>query len=416
MGQSYDVAVIGAGIVGVSTAMHLLMRGKKVVLLDRKGAGLETSYGNAGTVGNTYVLPFSGPDWRQIIRILLDRDVDARIQYSSYPRHLLWLYDFYMNSRTTPRYEHGKLLWPLVSISTEEHRVLMEDTDAARHLHSSGRLVVYRTPSSFAKTAFIRNVAKERGVPCDVLEPATIREMEPDLKPIYHKGIYWKTSDSLGNPGAVTAAYAQRFANEGGTFTNTNVKALHTSYHDRWQIETGQGEITADHVAVCAGPWAPGLIRPLGYNFPMALKRGYHQHFSSAGGAKLSRAIADSEGGYALVPMEQGFRLTTGVEFANPGAPPTPVQLARALKNARQLFPLDATLDPKPWMGSRPCFADSLPLIARAQRHKGLWFNIGHGHMGMTLGPPSGRLLAEMMTNTPPFCDTAPYGAERFNG
>jgi D-amino-acid dehydrogenase len=414
MGQSYDVAVVGAGIVGVSTAMHLLMRGKKVVLLDRKGAGLETSYGNAGTIGNTYVMPFPGPDFHQMIRILFDRDMDARIHYSSYPRYARWFYDFYMASRPGPREEHGKQLWPLVQISTDEHRVLMENTEAEHHLHSTGRLVLYRKASTFAGTAFIKKVADERGVPCEALEADAIREMEPDLSPIYSKGLYWKTSDRLDNPGAVVRAYAKRFINEGGTFTNTTVKALHTSYNDRWQIETGQGEITVDHVAVCVGPWTPELIRPLGYHFPMALKRGYHQHFSARGGAKISRHVTDADRGYAIVPMEQGFRLMTGVEFANPGTPPTPVQLTRAIRYAKELFPLDIPLDPKPWMGSRPCFADSLPVIGPAPRHKGLWFNIGHGHMGMTLGPPSGRLLAEMMTNAPTFCDTAPYRAERF--
>jgi D-amino-acid dehydrogenase len=414
MNEPYDFAVIGAGIVGVSTALHLLMRGKTVALLDRRGAGLETSYGNAGTVGNTYVLPFPGPDWKQIFRILLDRDMDARIHYSSYPRHLFWLYNFYMNSRPVPRRALGKSLWPLVRISTEEHRALMRGTDAERHLRTNGRVVIYRTESSFAGNALLREVARERGVPSDVLDRTAIRELEPDLKPVYCKGVYWKTSDRLDNPGAVTAAYAERFAREGGIFIKTGAKTLKPSPDSAWQIETDQGNIRADQIALCTGPWANDLLRSLGYRFPMALKRGYHQHFSALNGAKISRSVGDSDGGFVLVPAEQGLRLLTGVEFANPGAPPTPVQLGKALKNARELFPLGEPVEAKPWMGSRPCFADSLPVIGPAPRHKGLWFNFGHGHMGMTMGPPSGRLLAEMMTNAPVFCDTAPYRADRF--
>jgi D-amino-acid dehydrogenase len=112
--------------------------------------------------------------------------------------------------------------------------------------------------------------------------------------------------------------------------------------------------------------------------------------------------------------MEQGIRLTTGAEFAARTAPPTPVQFDRLLPDARALFPLAEPAEAAPWMGCRPCFADSRPVIGRAPGHPGLWLAYGHGHWGLTLGPATGRLLAEMMTGATPFCDPAPYGADRF--
>jgi D-amino-acid dehydrogenase len=147
---------------------------------------------------------------------------------------------------------------------------------------------------------------------------------------------------------------------------------------------------------------------------PLAVKRGYHQHFRPRGNAGLTRPVVDAELGYCVAPMEQGLRLTTGAEFAPRDAPPTPAQLDRLLPAARELFPLGEAVEAKPWMGSRPCFADSRPVIGRAPSHPGLWLNYGHAHWGLTLGPVSGRLLAEMMTGATAFCDPAPYAAERF--
>jgi D-amino-acid dehydrogenase len=156
------------------------------------------------------------------------------------------------------------------------------------------------------------------------------------------------------------------------------------------------------------------VIEPLGIRLPLAFKRGYHRHYRARGNAALTRPIVDIDYGYCLAPMDQGIRLTTGAEFAARDAKPTPVQFDRLLPAAQALFPLGEGVEREPWLGSRPCFADSRPVIGRAPGQDGLWLDYGHAHWGLTLGPVSGRLLAEMMTGATPFCDPKPYGAERF--
>ena len=179
-------------------------------------------------------------------------------------------------------------------------------------------------------------------------------------------------------------------------------------------METNEGGIDASAVVVALGPWAPDLLEPMGLKLPMAVKRGYHRHFRAKGNAALSRPVVDVEYGYLITPMEQGIRLTTGAEFASRDAPPTPVQFDRLMPAARDLFPLGVRADDKTWMGSRPCCADSRPVIARAPGLAGLWLAIGHAHWGLTLGPVTGRLLGEMIAGETPFCDPSPYRAERF--
>jgi D-amino-acid dehydrogenase len=414
MKKSFDVAVIGAGIVGVATALHLLMRGKTVLLLDRQGIGRETSYGNAGLIEASCILPYGFPPLSRLPNILFDRDSMARVDLSHLPKLLPWLVTYYLNSQNKARKKYGELLWPLVSQALDEHRVLMRDTDAESHLFTMGRVALYRNESTFASSEFERVIAIERGVPFDVMDSAAFGEIEPHLIPTYHKVIRWQSSARLNNPAAVIADYGKRFITSGGIFTRATVKNLESST-DGWCLNTDTDSYKAQNIVVCAGPWSMDILKPLGYRFPLIFKRGYHQHFAARHAATLSHAIVDVQHGYVIAPMEQGYRLTTGAEFTARDAPANPVQIAHALPLARELFPLGEAIDHSPWLGSRPCFSDSLPILGRAPRHEGLWLNFGHGHLGLTIGPSSARLLAEMMTNSQRFCDPYPYRAERFN-
>ena len=182
----------------------------------------------------------------------------------------------------------------------------------------------------------------------------------------------------------------------------------------KWRVETAERPVDAAQAVIALGPWAPDVLEPLGIRLPLAAKRGYHRHFQPRGNAGLTRPVVDPENGFVLAPMEQGIRLTTGAEFADRDAPPTPVQLERVMPEVEALFPLGAPVEQTPWLGSRPCFADSRPVIGPAPRHPGLWLCYGHGHYGLTLGPITGRLLAEMMIGATPVMDPAPFSADRF--
>jgi D-amino-acid dehydrogenase len=213
----------------------------------------------------------------------------------------------------------------------------------------------------------------------------------------------------------VTRAYAKRFSDLGGLTLTGDARTLHRSGAG-WRMETNEGGVDSANVVVALGPWAPDLLEPLGIKLPMGFKRGYHRHFNAQVNASLQRPVVDVANGYLITPMEQGIRLTTGAEFAARDAAPTPVQFDRLMPAARALFPLGDCADDKTWLGARPCFPDSRPVIGRAPGQNGLWLAIGHAHWGLTLGPPTGRLIADMIAGTTPFVDPKPYAAERFLG
>jgi D-amino-acid dehydrogenase len=181
-------------------------------------------------------------------------------------------------------------------------------------------------------------------------------------------------------------------------------------------MPTASGKVEAPEVVVALGPWSDTVFRPLGYKIPLLMKRGYHVHFDTKANISLNHPLVDVDGGFLLAPMSQGIRLTTGIEFARRDSLPTPIQLDRTEPFARQILPLGHRIETTPWMGSRPCLPDMRPVIGRGARHKGLWFAFGHNHHGFTLGPVTGRLLAEMITGENTFTDPAPYASTRFTG
>jgi len=409
-----DAIVLGAGIVGVSVALHLAKRGLAVALLDRGDPGQGTSYGNAGIIEGNTLFPAKFPaGFGRLLRIALKRAPEANYHVTFLARVAPWLLAFRRNSTPERLVETMEAMRPLFSRSVGEHAALMAESDAERYLRRNGWLKLYRSDAGLAGTARERAIAAELGIPLRVLDREEARALEPSLAPVFRHAVFWEQAASVSNPLAVTRAYAARFKALGGVILRGDAMRLHQSA-GRWRVETAEGPVDAEATVVALGPWAPDLLQPLGIRLPLGIKRGYHRHFHPRGNAGLARPVLDAETGYCLAPMEQGIRLTTGAEFAARDAVPTPVQFTRVMPAATGLFPLGDPVEERPWMGARPCFADSRPVIGRAPGQGGLWLAYGHGHSGLTLGPVTGRLIAEMMTGETPFCDPAPYRAERF--
>jgi D-amino-acid dehydrogenase len=409
-----DVIVLGAGIVGTSIAVHLAKRGVAVALIDRRDPGEETSYGNAGIIEGNTVFPAAFPsDIGELLRIALKRSPVANYHLAQLPWVAPWLLAFRAASKPARLVETATLMRPLLARAVAEHEALAAEAGAQSHLSHRGWLKLYRTDKAFAALAPELELAARFGIANVPLDRGGAQALEPALAGVFRHAVHWTGAVSVNNPLALTRAYAARFAALGGLSLAGDARTLHRA-HPYWRVDTSAGPVDGRDVVIALGPWTPDVIAPLGIKLPLAVKRGYHRHYRAAGNATLSRPVLDTENGYVLAPMEQGIRLTTGVEFAARDASSTPVQFGRLLPAARALFPLGEAVEPKPWLGARPCFADSRPVIARAPRQRGLWLAYGHAHWGLTLGPVTGRLIAEMMTGTTPFCDPKPYSAERF--
>jgi D-amino-acid dehydrogenase len=410
-----DVIVLGAGMVGASTALHLQKRGRSVVLVDRRGAGEETSYGNTGIIQREGVVPYPFPrDVGLMAQYALNMRPEANLHWSALPKLAPWLYRYWQASTPAGLAASSRAARPLVERCIVEHEALMADAGILGMLRRTGYLRFHRSAAALAaELAEDQGNLQAYGVNYRALSPAELAEVEPHLRGPRVGGILMPEPVSVADPGAVVKAYARLLEERGGRFVEGDARTL-SKLRDGWQVRTAKGPITASAVVVALGPWSDDLFRTLGLSFPFGVKRGYHMHFTAVGNATLNRPVIDVANGYALTPMVKGIRLTTGAEFALRDAPATPVQLARVEPLAREIFPLGERVDAEPWLGRRPCLPDMLPVVGRAPGQDGVWLNFGHHHLGFTLGPVTGRLLAELMTGEAPFTDPAPYRADRF--
>jgi D-amino-acid dehydrogenase len=410
-----DVLVLGAGMVGVSAALHLQQRGRDVVLVDKHDlAGEETSFGNAGIIECASVFPYMFPrDFGQILQYAMNRAPQVRYQLFDLPAFLPWLVRYFLASSPDRALHSAMAELPLIRRSLIEHEALMAEAQVPELLQRSGWIKLFRSDATLANAVRDFERAKQYGVEGEVLDGKAIAAREPNLSGDFAGAIHFPAPGFVPDPGGLAKAYAALFKRKGGRFRVGDARTLE-QVAGGWRVAGAEGAVIARDVVVALGPWSDQVFGPLGYAIPLSVKRGYHLHLAPRGNAMLHHPVLDSDLGYLLAPMNRGIRLTTGVEFARRDGPPTPIQIERALPRAHALFPLGEAIDAKPWMGARPCLPDMLPVIGKAPRHAGLWFDFGHQHHGLTLGPATGRLLAEMMTGETPFADTSPFAAERF--
>lgn len=410
-----DVLVMGAGIVGVSAALHLQKRGRDVILVDRQElAGEGTSFGNAGLIECASVFPYMFPrDFGQILRYAMNRAPQVRYSLADLPAFLPWILRYYLASSPERALHSAMAELPLIRASLIEHEALIAEAGVPELLRRDGWIKLYRSDATLANAVSDFERARQYGVAGHVLDGKAIAAREPNLSGEFSGAIHFPAPGFVPDPGGLAKAYAALFGRKGGRFLVGDARTLEQSAGG-WRIGASNGAAVAREVVVAMGPWSDLVFRPLGYAIPLSVKRGYHLHVAARGNAVLNHPVLDADQGFVLAPMNRGIRLTTGVEFARRDAPPTPIQLQRALPQAHALFPLGEAVDAKPWIGARPCLPDMLPVIGKAPRHAGLWFDFGHQHHGLTLGPATGRLLAEMMTGETPFADPAPFAVERF--
>ncbi|RDU96196.1 NAD(P)/FAD-dependent oxidoreductase [Trinickia dinghuensis] len=415
--MDFDVIVLGAGIVGVSCAVHLQDRSRRVALVDRLAPGEGTSFGNAGLIERSAVVPYAFPrDLGVLLRYARNRSTDLHWDYKALPSFIPWLARYWYESSPERLAQAARDMLPLIRACVDEHDALLARVGepAASLAYDGGWIEAFRTPREFALAAErAKPLASAQDLRLDTLDGAALREREPSLSDTFCGGLHWRDPKDVTNPGALTKAYAALFEACGGaTFVGDAATARRDS--DGWTVQTRDGVLSARELVVALGPWSDTVFAPLGYRIPLRAKRGYHMHYAATRGTPLKCPVLDREQGYVIAPMQRGLRLTTGVELAAREAPRTGIQLWRAEAYARPAFGLGQRLDAEPWLGLRPCTPDMRPVIGPAPRHRGLWFAFGHAHHGLTLGPVTGRLLAEMMTGATPFTDPRPYRANRF--
>lgn len=405
--------VLGAGMVGVSCALALQKRGIAVTLIDRKEPGRETSYGNAGVLASSSIVPLNNPSlYAKIADYLGNRHPALNLSWRRAFTRPGWLLRFLWEARPSQAAARIAALQALTASTVDRHRALMTEAGVAHRLRENGTLKLWRTEAGHAGAQAEHDFLKRHGIASQILDRQGISAVEPSLNPIFPVGLLIPSVGSVDSPGAVTAAYAALFAERGGRIEQAEVTAL-ARLEAGWRASTTKGAFDADIAVVAFGPWSGDLLKPLGLDPRLDVERGYHRHLKPQPGTNLARPVYDVDGAYYMAPMEQGYRITSGVDLSFRDAPDNHRQIDSATASAREAFPLGEVVG-ETWRGARPTLPDSVPMIGEAPRHPGLWLAFGNQHIGFSTGPITGEMIAAMVCGEKPPIDPAPFRPGRY--
>ena len=408
------VCVLGAGAIGVSTALQLKRKGWDVTLIDAKAPASETSYGNAGVISSGSIVPLNNPDMlKELPKLVSNLHPALRYNVSYCLKQFRWMRKFLLNAKELPALQGSLDMDTLISRAGDEHKTLMDLAGNQHRYRERGWLKAFRQERPEHEMSFEYRALTENGKEVSLLTIPELRDLEPCLNPIFTGGMWIKDNGSINNPAALIREYADYFVSIGGQIKQQKIRSVEPE-EQGFRVQLDQQKLETDAVVVALGPWSNELIKPLGYDLPLAMERGYHLHFKLAEGNQLYRSVHDVDGAYVMTPMEQGLRVTCGVELNARDADSNYDQLEAIKPNVAEAVGVEGLTEAAPWRGARPSFADGKPVISKAPKHENLWIAFGHGHVGLNTGPITGKLLAQAMSGEPTDVDLEPFSATRF--
>jgi len=412
-GQRHAV-VVGAGIVGICTALELQRRSWAVTVIDRLAPGMGCSFGNAGILAASAVVPVGLPGFeRQLPRMLLDPDSPLVLRWGSLPSTLPWLLHFRRAATSHQVPLTANAMKALYGTSVELHHALAHDAGVPELVRGTPGLYVHRDANAIdVVNQLAWRLRRERGAQIEVLDGVALRDAEPALANTYTRGVRMGPMGYTTDPLRLTQAYAALFARRGGTVLRDEVLRL-GSVGATVAVHTANTIIHADTVVVAAGAWSRTLVEPLGLALPMIAERGYHMTFAEPG-ITLRHVVSELEFSFAVTPMDIGLRVAGTEELGLADDPPSWRRADILQKQAQRMFP-GAQLDRATrWMGPRPGLPDSLPAIGPVPGHPRVFMAAGHGHLGLTGAPHTGRIVAALVSGEPTGMVLAPYAPDRF--
>jgi D-amino-acid dehydrogenase len=338
----------------------------------------------------------------------------VRLRWSYLPRIAPWLLRFLLAGRRGQVDRIAAALQPIVTRAYDAHRELADLTGIHDVLRPVGWLKVYETEAGFAESALERELMARQGIRFEVLGTDELRQLEPNLAPRFIKGLFQPDSAFASYPFRLIDGYARHFQQGGGRILQERVRSIEPLEGKGVRLRSELGIHSFDTVVVAAGAWSRQFASQIGDRVSLDTERGYHLNLERGEAGELRRPVVFPEQGFVLAPMQDGIRLTSGVELGGLDAPPNFAPIYKLLPLARVALPGLSDNVTREWMGYRPSTPDSLPVIGRSPRCPSVIYAFGHGHLGLTLGPITGRLVAAMVADRTAEFDLTPYRPDRF--
>jgi D-hydroxyproline dehydrogenase len=407
-----DVAIVGAGIIGLAIACRLAATGREVVVIDGNEPGSGASYGNAGAIASYGCAPIGNPDvLRNLRSLLLSSESPLAIRPATQPALLPWLSRFVWQSMPARARRNGHALAGLLKDAMPAWRDLAMQADASDLFRQEGCLYVYRDKMPPVNSEWGARLRDELGVRQHRLNPAEVAKLEPALPPMAG-GVFFPDAAHIVDPGALTRRLAAAAVSSGASFQRARVERLEPQDSGQIRLSCRDLAVDAQTVVLAAGAWSRSLARQGGENVPLDTERGYHIEFAMEA-CPIKRPVSPVELGFYITPMAGRLRVAGTVELGGLSAPLNPDRVALLERGVRKLFPDLGPIE-RQWLGFRPSLPDSLPVIGPSRRHRNLILAFGHGHLGMTLAGVTSRMVASLIEDRSNISDFSAFRPDRF--
>jgi len=412
--EKRTVAIVGAGIVGVSTAIWCLRDGHDVILVDRKGPAEGASHGNGGVLASCSIIPVTVPGLlRKAPRMLLDPNQPLFLKWGYLPRLAPWLRSYLSNGTVAGVERRAAALHPIIGDSLADHQALAQGTGAEGWIVPSDYVFLYDTRAMYEGDAFGWNIRRRHGIEWEVLEGDALRAYDPALGPRFALAARCGDHGRIADPGRYVKDLAQHAVSKGARLVIGDATDVAREGGRVTDLRIGGETIPCDAVVLAAGAWSKGLAQKLGVTVPIESERGYHLELWEP--SVMPRApVMVASGKFVATPMEGRIRLAGVVEFGGLDAPASRAPFRLLEKNIRAAMPGLTWKRTVEWMGHRPSVADSIPLIGEVPGTEGAYFGFGHDHVGLTGGPKTGQILSRLISGRRPNIDLSPYSPARF--
>ncbi len=413
MKKNLKIGIVGAGIQGISNALFLQKKGFKVTIFDRDEPGSPAaSYGNAGHFSPYASVPVNRPDvLSDVPAMLLSSTGPLALKWNYVPKMIPWFLQFIRNCTKKKMMHTAKNMHQILDLALPAYDELFDDIELGGLVEKKGILYIWNDQNLKSRELEI-NVRNELGVDQKEVTPKEIHDLEPNIKPIYHGGVYYQYGRHARNPKKILLKLYDLFLKKGGKFLKMNIKDINFD-DEKPVIKAETQSFLFDKIVIACGSFSKRLTDNLDEKIPLDTERGYHVHFKDCDHL-LSRPVIFQNRGFGITPMEQGLRVVGTVEFGGLDNPLSKSRVKNLIDNAKYMMG-DLPEHEDEWLGFRPTLPDYLPVIGPSKKYKNVFYCFGHHHLGWTLGPISGKIISSMIAEENTNLDLKPYSSLRFN-
>jgi len=413
MEKNLKIGIVGAGIQGISNALFLQKKGFRVTIFDRDEPGSPAaSYGNAGHFSPYASVPINRPDvLSDIPAMLLSTTGPLALKWNYVPKMVPWFLKFIRNCTTKKMMHTAKNMHQILDLALPAYDELFDDIELGGLVEKKGILYIWNDQNLKSRELEI-NIRNELGVDQQEVTPKEIHDLEPNIKPIYHGGVYYQYGRHARNPKKILLKLYDLFLKKGGRFLKMNIRDINFD-DEKPVIKAEMQSFLFDKIVIACGSFSKKLTDNLDEKIPLDTERGYHVHFKDCDHL-LSRPVIFQNRGFGITPMEQGLRVVGTVEFGGLDNPLSKSRVKNLINNAKYMMG-DLPEHEDEWLGFRPTLPDYLPVIGPSKKYKNVFYCFGHHHLGWTLGPISGKIISGMIAEENTNLDLKPYSSLRFN-